>query len=451
MVKMVLTSLVFFLVSNTIQVSAEPKQNRSGLDVTETEMLEQVFSLTDTYLGDFQDPSTHVLYGARLRTKKNWTSPADIKAGKPKPWGYGSRIADTSLHCGHLLVAMLDACEARPDPFLETNIKKLFAALKLIGALPETRPKTGKPALSGLVPRGPHPDDLSAYYDDSSMDQHTTYIISLSLYAQSSLATPKQKQWIRKSLGKVGRRLEKNDWSIKRADGVTESHVGFAWTGFNSDHASILLPALYALYKGTNDRHWLESYEHFLAEKKGLRWQRMHPGAHVRINGHPIYANQSAFRVHALYRMEEDPERKAVLKGLLKQIAVMQMQRDFPGTFYKRFHSAEQWKHLQEDCNWQEENLHGCVQAWNLFRPEMLDKGGLPVLAHVRFPLGGFHMVLLSEDDEMIEKQMEAIWKMLTTVDLEKVDAGETNYLFAVVALHTYAFYFKKMRPQQPS
>ena len=267
--KMILAGFVFFLTSNTIQVSAEPKQNRSGLDVTETEMLKQVFSLTDTYLGDFQDPSTYVLYGARLRTKKNWTSPADVKAGKPKPWGYGSRIADTSLHCGHLLVAMLDAYEARPDPFLETNIKKMFAALKLIGSLPETHPKTGKPALSGLVPRGPHPDDLSAYYDDSSMDQHTTYIISLSLYAQSSLATAKQKQWIRESLGKVGRRLEKNDWSIKRADGVTESHVGFAWTGFNSDHASILLPALYALYKGTNDRHWLERYEDFLAEKKG--------------------------------------------------------------------------------------------------------------------------------------------------------------------------------------
>jgi hypothetical protein len=34
---------------------------------------------------------------------------------------------------------------------------------------------------------------------------------------------------------------------------------------------------------------------------------------------------------------------------------------------------------------------------------------------------------------------------MLTTVDLAKIDAGETNYLFTVVALHTYAFY----SPQQ--
>ena len=73
----------------------------------------------------------------------------------------------------------------------------------------------------------------------------------------------------------------------------------------------------------------------------------------------------------------------------------------------------------------------------------MLDRGGLPVLAHVRFPLGGFHMVMLSENPEMIQQNLDQIWKMLTTVDLKKIDAGETNYLFTVVALHTYAFYFQ--------
>ena len=76
------------------------------------------------YFAEFRHPETHVLYCARLSGKSRWTSPADVKAEKPKPWGYGSRIADTSLHCGHMLVALLDAHEARPDPFLKENIGK---------------------------------------------------------------------------------------------------------------------------------------------------------------------------------------------------------------------------------------------------------------------------------------------------------------------------------------
>ena len=271
---------------------------------TEKELVSHVFTLTKNYLRDFQHPQTHVLYGARLSTKKHWTSPEDIKKELPKPWGYGSRIADTGLHCGHLLVALLDAYEARPSPMLKKTIAETFAAIKLIGSLPETHPKPNKPALIGLVPRGPHPDDMSAYYDDSSMDQHTTYIISLARYAKSSLASKEEKAWIRKSLNQVGRRLEKHGWSIKRADGKTEAHVGFAWTGFRSNHASILLPAVYGLYMGTGDKHWLTTYENFLKEKNDLRWKRLHPGAHVKINGHPIYANQNAFRVNALFQME---------------------------------------------------------------------------------------------------------------------------------------------------
>ena len=419
---------------------------------TEEELVRQTFSLAKTYFDDFRHPETHVLYGARLATKRHWTSPKEVKAEQPKPWGYGSRIADTSLHCGHMLVALLEAYEARPDPFLRENIRKTLAALKLIGSLPLRYPKPGKPALRGLVPRGPHPDDVTAYYDDSSMDQHTTYIISLARYANSSLATDAEKRWIRRSLGDVGRRLEKNGWSIKRADGVTRAHVGFAWTGYNSQHASILLSTLYALYKGTGEQHWHDVFESFLNEKNGLRWKRLHPGPHVRLNGHPIYANQGSFRLHAFYQFQSDPQRKAVLHDLLKYIAIKQMQRDFPGPMYRRFHSEQTWKQLRRKWNWTDRDLHGSREAWKAFQTEMLDSDSLAVLAHVRFPLAGFHMVLLSEHPQMIRNELPQIWKMLTTVDLKKVSAGETNYLFTVASLHVYTFYFqqKKQPRKQP-
>jgi hypothetical protein len=418
----------------------------TSADADEKEALpKKVFSLLENYLDAFQHADTGILYGARLSGKDNWTSPQDVRQEKPKPWGYGSRIADTALHTAHMLVALLGAHEARPDPYLRRQIARLFAALKLIGSLPETHPKPGRPDLEGLVPRGPHPNDQAAYYDDSSMDQHTTYIISLAVYANSSLATESEKTWIRESLDKVGRRLERHGWSIKRADGVTQAHVGFSWKGHNSSHASILLPAVAALYHGTGNRHWLEQYEDFLSEAEVKRWQMVHPGPHVRINSHPIYANQNAFRLHAWHRFEPDEERKQVIRGLLKQSVEMQLSRDFPGEFYRRFHDAKNWQELAARYGWQDTELRGATIAWAKFDPKLLEgeRNGLAALAHIRFPLGGFHMALLSESRELIGENVPAIHKMLDSVNLAQIDAGETHYLFSVVALHLYANHFR--------
>jgi hypothetical protein len=421
--------------------------------LSDKEVIDQTFSLAKHYFSEFQHPETGVLYNARLSGKDSWTSPADVLAEKPEPWGYGSRIADTSLHTGHILAALLDAYEARPDPFLKMEIYQCFAALKLIGSLTESHPKPGKPALEGLVPRGPHPNDLSAWYDDSSMDQHTTYIISLALFANSPLATADDKAWIKQSLEKVGRRLEGNDWSIKRADGVTEAHVGFSWKGFNSNHASILLPAVLALYHGTGDEHWLKQYEFFMSEAGGKRWQAVHPGPHIQINGHPIYANQNAFRVNAWYHFEEAPERRQVIAALLRQSTEMQLARDFPGEMYRKFHPPELWQRIRKNFAWDEDELHGAASAWSKFKPDLLEgeDGGMAALSHVRFPLGGFHMVLQSEDPKLIREHLPAIWEMLKTVDLDKIDSGETHYLFTVVGLHLYALYFRHPELFTPS
>lgn len=453
---LIMNLVVLFYISSLQPIAfadVENNQNSNKFPCSEQELVEHVFSLAKNYFADFQHPETYVLYGSRLSTKESWTTPDEIKAEKPKPWGYGSRIADTSLHTGHMLIALLDAYEAKPDPFLKQNIKRCFQALKMIGSLPETHPKQGKPALVGLVPRGPHPDDKSAYFDDSSMDQHTTYIISLARYAHSSLATDDEKKWISQSLEKVGRRLEKNGWSIKRADGVTQAHVGFAWTGFISQHVSILLPSVYALYQGTGNKHWLDTYEKFLAERDGLRWQKMHVGPHIKINGHPIYANQGAFRVNALFHFEPNTEKKAVLYRFLGHIAKIQMTRDFPGEMYRKFHKEQEWQKLQRKWNWKDSELHGSAQAWKLYQPAMLDRHALAVLAHVRFPLTGYHMIMMSENPELIQTHLPEIWRMLKTVDLKKISAGETNYLFTVVGLHAYAFYFnqqKILKEQKP-
>ncbi len=400
--------------------------------LTRSELKTRTFELSERYFEQFQHPRTSVLYGAKLSTREMWTSPEEIKSRKPAPWGYGSRIADTALHCGHTLVALLDAYDAAPDAYLRRKAVELYSALKFIG---------GICPVEGLVPRGPHPDDHSAYYDDSSMDQHTTYIIALARFANSDLATAADKQWIAQKLGAIGRRLEKYDFAIMAADGVTQSHVGFSWKGFRNNHVSILIPTVYALYKGTDDEHWLKLHDQFLAERDGLRWQRLHAGDHVELNGHPIYANQNGFRLNAYLHFLEDEGKRAIISDLLAQSAEMQLERDFPGPFYRKYQSEERWAELARESRWGTSELSGADAAWNLFRPEMLDdESGLTALAHVRFPLGGYHLVLMSEREELIRRDLPKIWKMLTTVDLDKISAAETHYLFTTVALHAYAY-----------
>ncbi len=230
-----------------------------------------------------------------------------------------------------------------------------------------------------------------------------------------------------------------------RADGVTRAHVGFTWKGFNSSHASILLPSVLALYHGTGDPHWRETYDALFREKDSERWKQLHPGPHVRINGHPIYANQNAFRINAYHRFETTPERKAVLRDLLEQSTTLQLNRDFPGEFYRKYHTDDRWDRARRTFGWKDADLHGCVEAWNGFEPSMLDHkdASLAGLAHVRFPLGGFHMVLLSENESMIAEHTPSIWNMLRTMDLEKISSGETCYLLTAVGLHLYAHHHR--------
>ena len=44
--------------------------------------------LAETYFAQFQHRRTFVLYGAKLSTKENWTTPEEVKSRKPAPWGW---------------------------------------------------------------------------------------------------------------------------------------------------------------------------------------------------------------------------------------------------------------------------------------------------------------------------------------------------------------------------
>jgi hypothetical protein len=135
--------------------------------------------------------------------------------------------------------------------------------------------------------------------------------------------------------------------------------------------------------------------------------------------------------------------RREILKALLARVTRIQLKREYPNAFLTKLLPID-WKRLASECGWGGETLAGCEAAWKAYRPGFFDLPDSRLrnaaqLAHVRFPLGGVHMALLSQDPELIGHQGPMAWDMLEKVDLARIESGETRYLFAVVALLLYA------------
>ena len=128
------------------------------------ELRSRTFELAEKYFEQSSwHPKSHALrqrFRCRPSTGRRRRKRSRLANRHRGDTGRGSRTP--RLHCGHTLIALLDAYDAAPDPYLRTKAEQLYLAPKFIGEAIQSK---------GNVPRGPHPNDPSAYYDDSSMDQ----------------------------------------------------------------------------------------------------------------------------------------------------------------------------------------------------------------------------------------------------------------------------------------
>ena len=92
---------------------------------------------------------------------------------------------------------------------------------------------------------------------------------------------------------------------------------------------------------------------------------------------------------------------------------------------FRKLRPNNDWDHYRQAFQWDDAGACAAV-AWSKFRPEHLKgkDGGIGALAHVRFPLGGYHMVLQSDDPELIREHLPTAWAIASTVDLEQIAAG---------------------------
>jgi hypothetical protein len=349
-------------------------------------------------------------------------------------------MSDTSLFGGQMLYAMLEAYDAGRDPEVEKWARLLFAGMKIIG--------TASP-VPGFIVRGPHPLDRKAYYRDSSMDQHSTYVIALWRYYHSPLATPEDKAFIGDSLDKVVRRLEKNRWRILWEDDSREAHAGGGdLVRFGSEGVTLLLPMVGAAADVTQDKHWIGTYQAFATERGGLRWQVLLPNQKgFEMNAHPLWGQQAIFRVHCLYAMETDPSRKAAMLAHAEAYTRRRMGQAFPpqagrGELFELLHRATLSPEEARIVGWQRGFCQGPFEAWRRYRPH---DERLPALLRAKlrdicvvFPASAFTMALFSRNRTLEAEAQPAALEMLHTVDLAH-QPGWPRWAVIVLAWKAYA------------
>lgn len=228
-------------------------------------------------------------------------------AGQDRPWGYGAGLEDVAYKNGILLFALCDAYEATGHEYFAHLARRTLKGLLFMSTVSPT---------PGFVPRGPHPNDYQAYYKDSSIDQHTLYLVGLWRYHRSSLATAEDRKSIAKVVHDVVARMEANQWVIKAEDNTTDAHAGGNLLKLDQPTLVVgLFLMLTVAHDVTGDAHWKEIYEKFGTEADGRRWLSLTQDPNQKwVPRYNIFNNQDMFRTEVIRRIETDPQRKDILQ-----------------------------------------------------------------------------------------------------------------------------------------
>jgi hypothetical protein len=373
-------------------------------------LLERVKHLCRDYVEGFGHPNTRLCYHHRLDGPQGTaalSSPEDVAKGivrgKPVPYGYGSGIQDVALENGQFLFALCDAYEATGDDDLAALARHLFEGMKLVATVsPEP----------GFVPRGPHPDGKS-YYRDSSRDQTCAFVEAMWRYAAGSLATADDRAFVSDTLGKVARRMEKNDYVLKVEDGSRMAHVGWGWKQHTVIGAATLLGHLAAVKHATGEAHWQSLYDQFSRDKDGIRWWLLSVESAERWRPETLYSNQFFTSLAVLARTESDPARVAVVREMMRT----QAERALASNVF----DTRAWRRLDWAGNWSDEETQAALDPFGLalaaeatvidlyrefdprlFRARLARQRQVNGKLLMGIPTVAFHKALLSEDPDLV-------------------------------------------------
>lgn len=171
-----------------------------------------------------------------------------IKAQFPNPNGWSTGMED-SVICGSM---MLDCAMKKGENEFAKRIAKGLINCATVSDEP------------GFIARSISPIDEKSHYSNSSRDQYTHFIYSLTYYYFSPICTAEHKQKIKAIFVSVANRMEKyvvleNDYEFPREDG--KKGLCFKMWGEIGKHEYLRLPFIYlATFVVTGDKNYKELY-----------------------------------------------------------------------------------------------------------------------------------------------------------------------------------------------
>ena len=236
----------------------------------------------------------------------------EVKRLWPNFVGWGTCMEDNNITASYMLLSAMSEYRLTKDASLLDDIHD-FAKGLLLNA--EVSSQTG------FLARNVHPSDCKTHYINSSRDQYTYWIYSMSLFLKSEFATNNEKERIKKALVNFAIKAEKdvkpeNNYCLTKEDGTPAVASSMLKDVMAAE--AFRLPMIYmAAYAASNDSKWLNLY-------KSIREETLSLSEKVDVSiykGQIIALIQMMVSLVFVYEYEVDESYKIRLLALMKKLS----------------------------------------------------------------------------------------------------------------------------------
>ena len=217
----------------------------------------------------------------------------------PNGSGWGTSMEDSMISAGLMTDAELFRYILLGDSGSKEKLSLLLSGIRLCERVGE----------KGFLARSVHPYDKKSFYPNSSRDQYTHVVYSVSKALRNSAYSGADKDTAVSIITEIAERTRRNvtaenDYEMLRNDGKP----GMVEKMWNCDpHEWLRLPMIYlAAYEANGDSKWLEAYRALRDE--GIKHSFELPKEHYRM--YPISQMQLSIRLLWEYETDEEYRKK---------------------------------------------------------------------------------------------------------------------------------------------
>lgn len=365
----------------------------------------------------FIDPYGIMIDFADLDGHVSLPTPEECRDGKPNALGWWSPIENGAMFNGLYVEAALLRWKRTGDAKDADHARRLMEGLLLLNSISEVK---------GFVGRGVSTDGKS-HYPMGSNDQTLPWFLGLWRYWKSDLATPEEKQRIRKHLEETAKEIIRLDWRMP-----AEPPFGTrgSFRGHHFEEVARMLFTLQMLHDVTGDQHWSDLYEAEQTNRGGV-----HQLTKLEICGEGMaffYAKTHNWTsctavgaLRGLWEMEKDPKRKETYRrGLVASASLaaesLSLAQKFDPADSSTF--VMDWRVMNADWKPQKSERDAQELAMQQLKPFMrlAPRRGRET-AYIREPTSAAWIVTLSPDSEPIKKRLYELNQVITRYDYTKL------------------------------